>query len=96
VPATLRAIRYRLPEFIDFKDPLWFRKPAPYAHYVVEGSADGRSWSVLADRGHGPWRGLQTDLFPATKLVSVRLRGSCSNGQSFRVEQVRVFRTNPM
>lgn len=95
VPATLRAIRYRLPEFIDFKDPLWFRKPAHYAHYVVEGSADGRAWSVLADRSHGPWRGLQTDLFPATKLASVRLRGSCSNGQSFRVEDVRVFRTNP-
>jgi hypothetical protein len=91
-PATVRAIRYRLPEFIDFSDPLWFRKPAPYAHYVVEGSADGLTWSVLADRSHGPWRGTQTDLFPPTRLAKVRLRGSFSNGQEFRVENVRVFR----
>ena len=92
-PATVRAIRYRLPEFIDFSDPLWFRKPAPYAHYVVEGSADGSNWPVLADRTHGPWRGLQTDLFPATRLLRVRLRGSFSNGREFRVEDVRVFRS---
>lgn len=91
--ATVRAIRYRLPEFIDFSDPLWFRKPAPYAHYVVEGSADGQSWSLLADRRHGPWRGLQTDRFPPAALSRVRLRGTFSNGQPFRVEDVRVFRS---
>jgi hypothetical protein len=90
-PAAIRAIRYRLPEFIDFSDPLWFRKPAPYAHYVVEGSADGETWSLLADRRHGPWRGLQTDLFPAARLSKVRLRGSFSDGRPFRVEDVRVF-----
>jgi hypothetical protein len=89
--ATIRAVRYRLPEFIDFADPLWFRKPAPYAHYLVEGSADGKSWSLLADRTHGPWRGLQTDRFPAALLSRVRLRGTFSNGRPFRVEDVRVF-----
>ncbi len=90
--ATVHGVRYHLPEFIDFTDPLWFRKPAPYAHYVVEGSADGKTWSVLADRTHGPWRGLQTDRFPPTHLSRVRLRGTFSNGQPFRVEDVRVFR----
>jgi hypothetical protein len=90
--AGIRAIRYRLPEFIDFADPLWFRKPAPYAHYVVEGSADGKIWSLLADRTHGPWRGLQTDRFPPVPISRVRLRGTFSNGQPFRVEDVRVFR----
>jgi N,N-dimethylformamidase beta subunit-like, C-terminal len=91
-PATVRALRYRLPEFIDFSDPLWFRKPAPYAHFVVEGSADGRTWKVLSDRRYGPWRGVQTDLFPPTQILKVRLRGTFSNGQEFRVEDVRVFR----
>lgn len=89
--ATYQAICYRLPEFIDFADPLWFRKPAPYAHYVVEGSADGKNWSLLADRRHGPWRGLQTDRFPPTVLSRLRLNGTFSNGQPFRVEEVRVF-----
>lgn len=91
-PATVRAIRYRLPEFVDFSDPLWFRKPAAYAHYVVEGSADGRTWSLLADRRHGPWRGLQTDSFAPTALSRVRLRGVFSNGRPFKVEDVRAFR----
>lgn len=90
-PTTVHAIRYRLPEFLDFTDPFWFRKPAPYAHYVVEGSADGKSWALLADRTHGPWRGLQTDRFPAAQLSKVRLRGRFSNGQPFRVNDVRVF-----
>ena len=92
-PATVRAVRYRLPEFIDFSDPLWFRKPAPYAHYVVEGSEDGQTWSLLADREHGPWRGQQTDLFPPRHVSQVRLRGTFSNGEKFRVEDVRVFRS---
>jgi hypothetical protein len=91
-PATIRAIRYRLPEFIDFSDPLWFRKPAPFAHYVVEGSVDGATWSVLADRTHGPWRGTQTDLFSPARVSKVRVRGSFSNGQAFLVDEVRVFR----
>ncbi len=90
-PTAIRALRYRLPPFIDFSDPLWFRKPAPYAHYVVEGSADGKTWSVLADRTHEPWRGLQTDFFPPAHVLRLRLRGSFSNGQPFRVEDVRVF-----
>jgi hypothetical protein len=92
-PAMVRAIRYRLPEFIDFSDPLWFRKPAPYAHYVVEGSEDGRTWHLLADREHGPWRGQQTDVFPPRRLTQVRLRGALSNGKEFRVDDVRVFRS---
>jgi hypothetical protein len=90
-PNEIRAVRYRLPEFIDFSDPLWFRKPAPYAHYVVEGTADGKAWSVLADRSHGPWRGLQTDRFPPMRVSRLRLRGTFSNGEPFRVEDVRVF-----
>lgn len=90
--AVYRAIRYRLPEFIDFDDQLWFRKPAPYAHYIVEGSADGKNWSLLADRGHGPWRGIETDRFAPALLSRVRLRGTFSNGQPFRVKDVRVFR----
>jgi hypothetical protein len=91
-PETVKAIRYSLPEFIDFSDPLWFRKPAPYAHYVVEGSADGKAWSVLADRRHGPWRGMQTDYLAPARLSLVRIRGDFSNGQPFRVDNVRVFR----
>jgi len=92
-PAAVRAIRYRLPEFIDSSDPLWFRKPASFAHYVVEGSLDGATWSVLADRTHGPWRGTQTDLFPPARVSKLRVRGSFSNGQPFRVDDVRVFRS---
>ena len=91
-PATVRAIRYQLPEFIDFSDPFWFRKPAPFAHYVIEGSMDGATWSVLADRTHGPWRGTQTDRFPPARVSNVRLRGSFSNAKPFRVDDVRVFR----
>ncbi|PYT10973.1 MAG: hypothetical protein DMG59_27675, partial [Acidobacteria bacterium] len=92
-PATVRAIRYQLPEFIDFSDPFWFRKPAPFAHYVIEGSMDGATWSVLADRTHGPWRGTQTDRFPPARVSKVRLRGSFSNAKPFRVDDVRVFRS---
>lgn len=90
-PVAVRAIRYKLPDFINFSDPQWFRKPAPYAHYVVEGSSDGQTWSVLADRRHGPWRGLQTDLFAPVKLRRVRFRGTFSNGEPFRIGEVRVF-----
>jgi len=90
--ATIGAIRYDLPEFIDFSDPLWFRKPWPYAHYVVEGSEDGSTWTVLADRRHGPWRGLQTDRFAPVRLAQVRLSGTLSNGEAFRFNNVRAFR----
>ncbi|MGH8337394.1 MAG: hypothetical protein ACRETL_11375, partial [Gammaproteobacteria bacterium] len=91
-PLVLKAIQYRLPDFIRYDDPLWFRKPAPYAHYVVEGSRDGAAWTILADRTHGPWRGMQTDFFPAAELRTIRLRGVFSNGQPFRVREVKVFR----
>ncbi len=91
-PAKLAAIRYSLPEFVDYQDPLWFRKPAPYAHYVVEGSSDGETWTVLADRTHGPWRGLQTDFVPQTPLHKIRFRGSFSNRERFQVNNVSVFR----
>ncbi len=90
--ADILAVRYRLPAFIDFSDPLWFRKPAPYAHYVVEGSADGKTWSLLTDRRHGPWRGLQTDFFPSAHISRIRLRGALSDGRPFRVDDVRIFR----
>ena len=91
-PAAIRAVRYRLPEFIDFADSLWFRKPAPYAHYLVEGSADGKTWFLLADRSHGPWRGLQTDFFPPARVARIRLRGTFSNGAPFQAADVRIFR----
>lgn len=90
--SPIHAVRYRLPDFVDFTDPLWFRKPAPFAHYVLEGSADGKNWTLLADRTHGPWRGLQTDRFPAALLSRVRLRGTFSDGRQFRVDDVRAFR----
>jgi hypothetical protein len=91
-PATLAAIQYELPDLIDYNDKLWFRKPAPYAHYLVEGSRDGMRWIVLADRTDGPWRGLQTDFLPTTALRQIRFRGTLSNGQSFQVKNVKAFR----
>ena len=37
-PVRIDTLRYDLPEFLDYKDPAWHRKPAPYAHYIIEGS----------------------------------------------------------
>jgi hypothetical protein len=91
-PLSLRAIRYTLPEFIDYQDRLWFRKRAPYAHYVIEGSNDGESWTVLADRTRGPWRGMQTDFLSSATVRKVRFRGAFSNGEPFRVKDVVAFR----
>jgi hypothetical protein len=91
-PVKLAAIQYSLPEFVDDRDPLWFRKPAPYAHYVVEGSSDGHAWIVLADRTHGPWRGMQTDFVPQIPLRKIRFRGSFSNHDRFQVLGASVFR----
>jgi hypothetical protein len=90
--AALAAIQYELPDLIDYNDALWFRKPAPYSHYLVEGSGDGVNWLVLADRTHGPWRGQQTDFFPTVSVRKIRFRGTLSNGQSFRVKNVKTFR----
>jgi hypothetical protein len=90
-PVKLAAIRYDLPDLVDYKDPLWFRKPAPYAHYVIEGSSDGVTWTVLADRTHGPWRGRQTDFLPPIGVRTIRMRGSIIGGQSFSVTNVRAF-----
>ena len=91
-PARLTAVRYSLPEFIDFRDPLWFRKPAPYVHYVVEGSSDGETWNVLADRTHGPWRGMQTDFLPKVELKALRFRGSDSNRAPLRIGSIEIYR----
>jgi len=91
-PVHLRAVRYSLPEFIDYRDPLWFRKPAAYAHLAIEGSEDGRTWSVLADRTDGPWRGTQTDFLPPGAVRKLRFRGSFSNGAKFEVKDVIAFR----
>lgn len=91
-PARVDTVRYELPEFIDHGKPLWHLKPAPYAHYVVEGSIDGVTWIQLADRRHGPWRGLRTDTFPALELRYLRFDGVFSNGQPFRVRNVALFR----
>jgi len=92
-PIKLSAIRYSLPAFIDYQNAPWFRKPAPYAHYLIEGSNDATSWTVLADRTHGPWRGVQTDFLPATLLRRIRFRGTFSNQQPFQVTGVEIFRT---
>jgi hypothetical protein len=91
-PVRLTAVRYALPEYIDFRDPLWFRKPAPYAHYMVEGSSDGKTWKVLADRTHGPWRGVQTDFVPKIEVRALRFQGSVSNHEPLRISDVEIFR----
>ena len=92
VLVSLGAIRYSLSEFIDYQDRLWFRKRAPYAHYVIEGSNDGKTWTLLADRRNGPWRGTQTDFLPSATVRKVRFRGSFSNGEPFLVKDVVAFR----
>ncbi len=91
-PVRISAARYELPAFIDFERPGWYLEPAPYAHYVIEGSNDGQRWFLLADRSHGPWRGLQTDFFPAVDARHVRFRGTFSNGRAFRVKNIRIYR----
>jgi hypothetical protein len=91
-PVKLAALRYSLPEFVDDRDPLWFRKPAPYAHYIVEGLSDGDAWIVLADRTHGPWRGMQTDFVPPIPLRKIRFRGSFSDNNRFQVTGMSVYR----
>ena len=87
----IEAVRYELPAFINFDDRDWHRGSAPYAHYVVEGSNDAETWFVLADRSHGPWRGVQTDVFKATEVRYVRWRGAFSNGQRFDVRNIEAF-----
>ncbi len=32
----IAGLRYELPEFVNYADPQWYRKPAPFAHYVIE------------------------------------------------------------
>ncbi|HXA05707.1 MAG TPA: hypothetical protein VNY30_12745, partial [Bryobacteraceae bacterium] len=63
-----------------------------FAHYVIEGSNDGKSWTLLADRRNGPWRGTQTDFLPPSTVRKVRFRGSFSNREPFRVRDVVAFR----
>jgi hypothetical protein len=87
----ISALRYDLPAFIHFEDRDWHRKPAAYAHYVVEGSADGKQWSMLADRRHGPWRGQKTDSFPPVEVRYLRFRGTFSTGEPFHVQNVRAI-----
>ncbi len=91
-PARIGALRYDLPDFIDYGDPDWHRKPAPYAHYVIEGSADGEHWTPLVDRRHGPWRGRKTDvLSTASEVKHLRFVGTFSNGEPFRVRNVEAL-----
>ena len=91
-PVRVSALRYDLPAFINFDDQDWHRGPAPYAHYSVEGSLDGRDWFTLADRTHGPWRGTQTDWFDPVEVRYVRWRGTFSNGERFRVTNAHAYR----
>lgn len=90
-PVRIDMLRYELPEFIDYRDPQWHRKPAPYAHYVIEGSADGDHWIALADRRHGPWRGVKTDFLAPSNVSHLRFVGTFSNGEPFRVRNVQAF-----
>ena len=85
------TLRYELAASLDYTSPQWHLKPAPYAHYVVEGSVDGDHWITLADRRHGPWRGVKTDVFPAVELRYLRFDGTLSNGESFRLHNVEAF-----
>lgn len=75
-PVRIDTLRYDLPATIDYSDPQWHMKPAPYAHYSIEGSLDGQTWTTLVDRTHGPWRGTKTDTFPATELRHLRFVGT--------------------
>src|SRR5204863_6750473 len=90
-PVRVGALRYELPEFVDFQNPQWHLRPAPYAHYVVEGSADREHWVLLADRRHGPWRGVKTDVFSAVEVRYIRFHGTFSSGEPFRVQNVEAF-----
>lgn len=90
-PVRIDTLRYELPAFIDFNDPQWHRKPAPFAHYVIEGSIDGQNWIRLADRRHGPWRGIQTDVFAPLELRYLRFDGTFSTGEPFRVRNFEAF-----
>ena len=90
-PVRIDTLRYDLPEFLDYKDPAWHRKPAPYAHYIIEGSMDGEHWSTLVDRRHGPWRGTQTDFLAPAEVRFLRFDGAFSTGEPFRVRNVQVF-----
>ncbi len=85
------TLSYELPEFIDFDNPEWHRKPAAYAHYVIEGSLDAEHWVRLADRRHGPWRGVKTDIFEPREVRYLRFDGTFANGQPFRVRNVEAF-----
>jgi hypothetical protein len=93
-PQRIGAVQYELPEFINFDDPQWHRNPAPYAHYVIEGSSDGKHWSRLVDRRHGPWRGPKTDVFSPVDVRYLRFEGTFSNGEPFRVRNAKVFSDN--
>ncbi len=53
-PVTLTGLRYELPARIDFEQPEWHKKPAPYAHYTVEGSLDGQTWFELVSAATAP------------------------------------------
>ncbi len=80
--ARIGAVRYELPEFIDFGD------------YVIEGSADGEHWMTLADRRHGPWRGVKTDIFSPVDVRYLRFEGTFSSGEPFRVRNVQMISAN--
>jgi hypothetical protein len=90
-PVRIGALRYDLPEFIDYQDPQWHKKPAPYAHYAIEGSPGGGQWTTLADRRQGPWRGRKTDIVTPVEVKYLRFNGTFSNGEPFRVRNVEVL-----
>jgi hypothetical protein len=45
----------------------------------------------MADRRHGPWRGVKTDILSPIDLRYLRFDGSFSTGEPFRVRRVQAF-----
>ena len=52
---------------------------------------DGKHWSVIADRRHGPWRGMKTAISSPVEVKYVRFAGTFSNREPFRVQRVQAF-----
>jgi len=94
-PERVTGVRYTLPTAIGFANPEWHRAPAPYSHYLVEGSLDGVTWLVLADRRHGPWRSERTDRFPPAEVRYLRWTGEVSNGERLRIRGAEVWIAHP-
>jgi len=61
------------------------------AHPPDFSGLDGKHWSVIADRRHGPWRGMKTAISSPVEVKYVRFAGTFSNREPFRVQRVQAF-----